>query len=261
MVDIKINDSMNELEIIGKSYTWENRASKTTIPVQLWVEALIMVLYDQKSTTNVEELMTSLMPKVTKPSNNMYINSLLRKMYLDAETKTKVSNFCSRDEFETWVVKRINNITNKHHDKASSNMKKLIGEWRDHYQKVYSSQSVSNVNSLGDIMDGLKSETLKDESRIVWEIKKEFSSWTTKVGLNNVSIEEPQSSIREEIGKMGESMFNDMLIKKYGIQNVKWTSSIQSYSPYDFEVNEDGKTIYFEVKTTSKATHKLGYKK
>lgn len=127
-----INTFINTLEYedVAKSYRWENQSCKQTFPAFVWVDAIADFLWNGLKTSEIENKYKSTLPRVTKDTNEMYINSLLRKMQLAKKQDSQmVQNNINYDELRAWIIARIDNITSKHYRSASKTGIKIIEEW------------------------------------------------------------------------------------------------------------------------------------
>lgn len=233
------------------SYKWDNPNSKTTFPATLWVSAILDVIYFELSTTKVEEKYTQKMPTINAKTNNMYINSLLKKMGILTKPQVKLSNYFSEIEVENWIVNRINEKTDLHYEETTNGMKKLISEWRSHQAnnktKEFGEEELANIDQ--ELKKRIFSST-NDE----WDVVEKLDDNIVELGTSKSHILDLDIDNREKVGRLGESIFNNMLVKKFGVENVVWKSNIDKFSPYDFEVELDGIKSYFEVKSTIRSS-------
>lgn len=255
-VFMKTNNEINDLiasdeTLIGNSYKWDNLKSKSTFPSTLWVSAILDIIYFELPTTEVEKKYTEKMPTIKRPSNNMYISSLLRKMGILTKPRMKLSSHFSEVEIENWIINRINEITNKYYNETTNGMRKLIDEWRSN-QTITTTSKLLDEEKLAETSQELRKRVFLDTNH-EWTVLEKLSDNYVELMSSDKFDTNFNSENREKIGRLGESLFNDMLIKKYGAENVNWKSNIDKFSSYDFEVNLNESKHYFEVKTTTKS--------
>lgn len=254
---MKIINEINALATTHKksksdSYEWDNPKSKTTFPPTLWVSAILDVIYFEISTTIVEKKYTQKMPTIKRPSNNMYINSLLNKMEILSKPSIKLSDHFSEIEVENWIINRINEITDKKYEEATNSMRKLICEWRTHYADSNSTLELDEAK-LATIAQELKKRVFSNLNS-KWNVVEELDDNIVRLDFKSTDAINFNISNKEKIGKLGESLFHDMLIMEFGAENVVWESNNNKFSPYDFEVEINGTKRFFEVKTTTKSS-------
>lgn len=239
---------------VKKSYKWENKW-RTTFPVDLWISILMDYLYKSKSTNEIEEKYTLISQKLTKKSNNMYISVLLRKFYFPRTNKIDIKkiNQFSEEEIENLIINHINFITKKHYKNSVPKAKKVINEWQKY------------INQNKDIDSWSNEKIIKKIKKIIENNKKRNFYYWEEISLKNLNYkkkvkqkkyefknQEINNEIKEKIGLLGEKIFYSALVNKFGYENVIHSSSIDKFSPYDFEVNFKNKKLFYEVKSTVK---------
>ena len=239
---------------VPKSYKWEKKW-RTTFPVDLWIPILIDYLYRGKTTSEIEEKYTKISQNLTKKSNNMYTCTLLGKFYFPTSRKIdvkKIDHF-SEEEVENLIIDHINNITKKHYENSVQKAQKVINEWEKYINRNNDINSWSDEKINEKIKKIIKNN--KKENIYFWE-KKSLKNLEIKRKINQKKhkfmFPKLNSELKEKIGLLGENIFYDILVNKYGNQNVFHVSSYNKFSPYDFEVNIKNKKIFYEVKSTTR---------
>ena len=169
-VENNITNVINFLDYeieVTKSYKWENKECKNTFPVDQWIPILIDFLYNEKTPGNIEKEYVQFLPRVTRPTHNMYINSLLKKFYFSSTVNFKKIKKFSEEEIENWIIKHINSIINKHYDKAVSKAKKIMDNWKTYILQKENINSLSNEKMTKNIFKIVKN--YKNRNIEFWE--------------------------------------------------------------------------------------------
>lgn len=262
---MELNDIIRtiEYEKIGPSYKWENPNVKGTFHADQWVNATIDFLWYNKKVTEIEKEYTKKMPKISRSTNNMYIRSLLSKLQLESKQNFEyIRSKFSEEDIKEWVVKRINNIIEKHHSTAVKKAQKWMESFKEYIEfqeKNADELTFTTSEAIRKIDDISNRAKVDDDPLPVLDISNHNNVYDIKFNKNlNTNFYTNDNVKTEAVGKFGEQAVYNVLVQKYGFDNVKWVSNVEKFSPYDFRVeNQNGKDIFIEVKSTTKSTIKF----
>ncbi len=180
---------------------------------------------------------------------DMHMNVLFKKMLFnerqDFESLNKFTSEQLTEIIETHISQVIKQMLGH---SIPMNWRKNIDEWEQSLNK--SNGEYKLINDSPEVVDEIVLRTKREHN--VRQVSYTFSESVKNWNNDDSSTDFISNGNLEKIGRIGERIVFDYLIKEYGIDNVNWTASTDKYAPYDIWYYKNDTKHYVEVKSSTR---------